>query len=71
MALKFDLSYGGVIRLAVTVVSVAMVLYHVWVIAFGSPEAIHFRGMHLMFALVLAFLIYRRSGDAEGLPTCH
>ena len=29
-------------RLARHVIAVAMVLYHVWAIAFGSPEAIHF-----------------------------
>jgi TRAP transporter 4TM/12TM fusion protein len=57
-ALKFERSHAGVIRLAVTVVGVAMVLYHGWVIVAGSPEAIIFRGTHLMFALVLAFLIY-------------
>ena len=57
-ALKFELSHAGIIRLAVTMVGVAMVLYHGWVIVAGSPEAIIFRGTHLMFALVLAFLIY-------------
>ena len=41
-----------------TVVAVAMVLYHMWVIVAGQPEAIIFRGTHLMFALVLVFLIY-------------
>ena len=66
---KVDLSYGGLFRLAVTLISVAMVTYHVWAIAFGSPEAFHFRGTHLAFALTLVFLLYRRSGIAEGLPT--
>jgi TRAP-type uncharacterized transport system fused permease subunit len=49
---------------AVTVIAVAMALYHMWAIAFGAPEAIMFRGTHLLFALVLTFLIYRSSGDA-------
>jgi TRAP transporter 4TM/12TM fusion protein len=67
--MKVDLSYGGLIRLATTVIAVAMSLYHMWAIAFGSPEAVIFRGTHLMFALVLLFIIYRRSGTAEGTPT--
>src|ERR687896_368023 len=33
--MKLDLSYGGVFRLAVTLISIAMGLYHMWVIAFG------------------------------------
>ena len=30
-----------------------------WAIAFGSPEAFFYRGTHLMFAMVLVFLLYR------------
>ncbi|KAB2881173.1 MAG: TRAP transporter permease [Pseudorhodoplanes sp.] len=67
--MRIDASYAGLVRLAVTVISVAMALYHMWMIAFGAPEAILFRGTHLLFALVLLFLIYRRSGEPEGLPT--
>ena len=55
---KIDFSYAGLIRLAVTVSAVAMGLYHMWVIVAGQPEAIIFRGTHLLFALVLVFLIY-------------
>jgi TRAP transporter 4TM/12TM fusion protein len=54
------LSYASLIRLAVTIVAVAMVLYHMWVIVAGVPEAIIFRGTHLLFALALVFLIYGR-----------
>ena len=63
--IKVDLSYSGLIRLAVTVVAVAMVLYHIWVIVAGQPEAIIFRGMHLLFALVLVFLIYGHKVAAQ------
>ena len=56
--IKVDLSHGGLARLAVTVVAVAMVLYHMWVIVGGASEAIIFRGTHLLFGLVLVFLIY-------------
>ncbi|HEX9662993.1 MAG TPA: C4-dicarboxylate ABC transporter permease, partial [Candidatus Binatia bacterium] len=56
--LKIDFSYRSLIRFAVTVIAVAMCLYHMWVILTGQPEAIIFRGTHLLFALVLVFLIY-------------
>jgi TRAP transporter 4TM/12TM fusion protein len=69
IAMKLDLSYAGIVRLAVTVIGVAMALYHMWAIAFGSPEAVFFRGTHLAFALVLLFLIYRISGEASDRPT--
>ncbi|MGE0062648.1 MAG: TRAP transporter permease [Xanthobacteraceae bacterium] len=69
MALTFERNYAGAVRLAVTLISVAMALYHMWAIAFGSPEAVWYRGTHLLFAMVLLFLIHRRSGVAEGLPT--
>ena len=55
---KIDFSYRGLVGLAVTVSAVAMGLYHTWVIVAGQPEAIIFRGIHLLFALVLVFLIY-------------
>ena len=55
---RLDLSHGGLVRLAVTVVAVTMVLYHMWVIWAGTPEAIIFRGTHLIFGLVLVFLIF-------------
>src|ERR1700693_5119514 len=35
-----------------------MSLYHMYVAAFGPPEAIIFRGTHLLFALTLVFLLY-------------
>jgi len=69
MALTFERNYAGAVRLAVTLISVAMAIYHMWAIAFGSPEAVWYRGTHLLFAMVLLFLIHRRSGAAEGLPT--
>ena len=39
-------------------IAVAMSLYHMYVAAFGPPEAIIFRGTHLLFALALVFLLY-------------
>lgn len=66
---RFDFSHAGVIRLVTAVIAVAMALYHMWVIlppalgGQGTPEAIIFRGTHLLFALTLTFLIYRRAGS--------
>jgi TRAP transporter 4TM/12TM fusion protein len=63
--MKLDWSHAGIFRLVVIVVSVAMAGYHMWAIAFGSPEAIPYRGTHLMFALVLVFLLYRFRSKTE------
>lgn len=66
---RFDFSHAGIVRLITAVVAVAMALYHMWVIlppALGgqdTPEAIIFRGTHLLFALTLTFLIYQRVGS--------
>jgi TRAP transporter 4TM/12TM fusion protein len=68
MTQKTDLSYATIMRHAVTVIGVMMACYHVWAIAFGTPEEVWFRGTHLLFALTLIFLIYRRDGTSEKLP---
>jgi TRAP transporter 4TM/12TM fusion protein len=66
--MKLDLSYGSIVRLAVTALAVGMAIYHMWAIAFGSPEAIFYRGTHLLFALTILFLVYRRTKTREGQP---
>ncbi len=65
MDIKIDWSRAGIFRLTVIVVSVAMAAYHMWAIAFGAPEAIPFRGTHLLFAIVLVFLLYRFRAKTE------
>src|SRR3712207_1068743 len=65
---KFDLSHGGVVGLAAGMIAVDMALYHMWVIVTGTPEAIIFRGTHLLFAIVLTFLLVRRTSAAVGQP---
>jgi TRAP transporter 4TM/12TM fusion protein len=67
--MTLETTHATLVRHAVTVIAVLMGLYHMWAIAFGSPEAVWYRGMHLMFALVLLFLIYRKSGETIGTPT--
>ena len=45
-------------RRVAIVIAVAMSLYHMWVAGFGPPEAVIFRGTHLLFALTLVFLLF-------------
>ena len=47
-----------IMRRVITVIAVAMSLYHMYVTGFGPPEALIYRGTHLMFALVLVFLLF-------------
>jgi TRAP transporter 4TM/12TM fusion protein len=55
------------LRWAVLGIAVAMSLYHMYVAGFGPPEAMIFRGTHLLFALTLVFLLYpSRRGGAPG-----
>ena len=65
---RFDRSHAGLVRLATMIIGVSMALYHMYVIAFGAPEAIILRGTHLLFALTLVFLFYRRVTSADGTP---
>ena len=46
------------LRIAVALVAIAMSLYHMHAAAFGPPEALIFRGTHLLFAVTLVFLLY-------------
>ena len=44
-----------------------MSLYHMHAAAFGPPEALIFRGTHLLFAVTLVFLLYpTRAGGGRG-----
>jgi TRAP transporter 4TM/12TM fusion protein len=63
MTLKW--SHAGFVRIAVTVLAIAMALYHMKAIAFGTPEAIPFRGTHLLFAMTLVFLLFRFTSQNE------
>jgi len=54
------------LRWVVGAIAVAMSVYHMWVAGFGPPEAMVFRGTHLLFALTLVFLLYPLRGAAGG-----
>jgi TRAP transporter 4TM/12TM fusion protein len=66
--MKIEWSHAGIIRLVVGAVAIAMGVYHMWAIGFGAPEAIPYRGTHLLFALTLTFLIYRWNAT-QGPPS--
>ncbi len=58
---------SSALKALVSAIAVAMSLYHMYVAAFGPPEAMHFRGTHLIFALTLVFLLYpSRPGGGFG-----
>jgi TRAP transporter 4TM/12TM fusion protein len=46
-----------------------MSLFHMWTTAFGPPEAVFFRGIHLIFAFALVFLTFplRKARRAPGI----
>ncbi|MGE0767707.1 MAG: TRAP transporter permease [Hyphomicrobiaceae bacterium] len=53
----------------VTLLCLAFTLFHLYSALFGVPEPIYFRGIHLMFALVLTFLVYTGlSAQKDGSP---
>jgi TRAP transporter 4TM/12TM fusion protein len=56
---NFEATHRRILGYVLIAISVAMALYHIWAIAFGTPEAVLFRGTHLLFAMVLTFLLYR------------
>jgi TRAP transporter 4TM/12TM fusion protein len=55
------------LKIAVALIAIAMSLYHMHAAAFGPPEALIFRGTHLLFALTLVFLLFpSRPGGGMG-----
>src|SRR5688572_24949973 len=42
----------------VAIIAAAMSLYHMYVAAFGPPEAVIFRGTHFLFAITLVYILY-------------
>lgn len=67
MQLAFD--YRSIVRAVTGSIAVAMSVFHLYVIVFGAPEAVVFRGLHLAFALTLLFLFYRLSGESSDNPS--
>jgi TRAP transporter 4TM/12TM fusion protein len=46
------------LKVLISIIAIAMSLYHMHVAAFGPPEAYFFRGTHLLFTMTLIFLLY-------------
>ncbi|MFK7844424.1 MAG: TRAP transporter permease [Rhodothermales bacterium] len=53
--------------IAVTLLSICFVGYHVWAVVKGTPPPLAFRSTHLLFVLLLVFLIFP-SGMNENKP---
>ncbi len=64
-------SHASLFRIATVAIAVAMGIYHIWAIVFGSSEALLFRGTHVLFAVTLVLLLHstftRREGSAPAL----
>jgi TRAP transporter 4TM/12TM fusion protein len=64
-----ETGYRRAVAYFVGAVGVAMSLWHMWVIAVAPPEALFFRGGHLMFAMTLVFLVHPFTAkDEAGSP---
>ena len=48
----------GTLAKVTTWIAIAMSSYHLYTGAFGAPEALLHRSIHLMFTMVLIFLLY-------------
>jgi len=59
------LNHASLYRIATIVIAVAMGIYHIWAILFGSSEALLFRGTHLLFAVTLTLLFYTSFGNKD------
>lgn len=46
------------LKALVSIIAIAMSLYHMYVAAFGPPDVYFFRGTHLLFTMTLIFLLY-------------
>jgi len=62
------MTYARATRLLVTVLGTAFTLYHLYVAFVGVPEPLIFRGTHLMWMLVLAFLVYTGFAGRKDEP---
>jgi TRAP transporter 4TM/12TM fusion protein len=60
--------YARAIRAAIFLVAVSMSVYHLIIPIIGAPEAVFFRGTHLLFALTLTFLAYPGLFRRADLP---
>ena len=53
------------LKAIVMVIAILMSIYHLYAGAFGAPEAMMHRSIHLAFTLVLIFLVSIVSGEKQ------
>jgi TRAP transporter 4TM/12TM fusion protein len=65
------MTYRRAVGFLAGLIAAAMALFHMWAIAVSPPEAVIFRGTHLLFAVVLVFLTLplrtSRGGSNPGI----
>jgi TRAP transporter 4TM/12TM fusion protein len=52
------LTLDSVLKKAIALIAVGMSVYHLTIAFIGAPQQLYFRSTHLLFALVLVFLLY-------------
>ena len=62
----FAVKPGNLARIA-SGIAVIMSAYHLYTGAFGAPEALLHRSIHLMFTMVLIFLLYPLAAEKKGV----
>ncbi|HSC95459.1 MAG TPA: TRAP transporter permease [Burkholderiales bacterium] len=63
------MSAERVIKISIALIAVGMSVYHLTVAFIGAPQQLFFRSTHLLFAMVLVFLLYpgfRKQVKPEG-----
>jgi TRAP transporter 4TM/12TM fusion protein len=60
---RLEMTHAGLAHIGAASIAIAMAFYHMWIIATGVPEAILFRGTHLLFAITLVFLWFGARKD--------
>ena len=64
------MSFLRALKLAITLIAIGMSVYHLTIAFIGAPQPLYFRSTHLLFALVLVFLMYpsfRKKPAANGV----
>jgi TRAP transporter 4TM/12TM fusion protein len=62
------MTYARATQILVTVLGTAFTVYHLYVAFVGVPEPLIFRGTHLMWMLILAFLVYTGFSGRRDAP---
>jgi TRAP transporter 4TM/12TM fusion protein len=58
----------SVLKKTIALIAVGMSVYHLTVAFIGAPQQLYFRSTHLLFALVLVFLLYPSFNKQAAMP---